>query len=118
MKHQDHWLEEWVRESLRAVIPEKARIRAQEASPHDVRIDWPAPDDEDADRRLRSITLRFDQGVHSSLSVATPELRRVMGERLQELFDRSVSQSYNTLEPLEEALTVHVDSSIADRSGG
>jgi hypothetical protein len=55
--------------------------------------------------------------VHSSLSVATPELRRLMGGRLQELFDRSVRQSYNTLEPLEEALTVYVDSSIAARSG-
>ena len=118
MKRRAHWLEEWVRESLRAVIPEQARIRAQVASPHDIRIDWPAPDDEGAERRLRSITLRFDQGVHSSLSVATPESRREMGERLQDLFDRSVSQSYNTREPLEEALTVHVDSSIAARSEG
>lgn len=118
MKGQDHWLEDWVRESLRAVIPEEARIRAQEASPYDICIDWPAPDDEGADRRLRSITLHFDQGVHASISVATPELRRLMGKRLQELFDRSVSQSYNTLEPLEEALTVHVDSSIAASSGG
>jgi hypothetical protein len=112
----NRWLEEWVQESLRAVLPEGASIEAQAESPHAVHIAWPVPASQATSRRLKSITLRFDQGVHASLSVATPECRVEMGKRLQELFDRSVSHSYNTTQPLDERLTVYIDSSISVRS--
>ena len=104
------WLEDWVRWSLRELIPKDARITMQAVSPQHVLIEVPRPV---AGGDVRSIRLHFDQGVHSSLVVATDESRRLMGRRLRELFERSAQQN---VEPTEEVLDVYVDSAITART--
>ena len=104
------WLEDWVRSSLLELIPNDARMTMQAVSPQHVLIEVPgAGGGGDA----RTVRLHFDQGVHSSLVVATEESRRVMGSRLRELVERSAHQN---VEPTDEVLDVYVDSAITART--
>ena len=106
------WLAAWIQSSLRELLPREARITMRAVLPEDVLIKLPACRAA-AWEGIRALELRFDQGVYSSLVVASPQARQVMGARLHALVALSLRQHPR---PDDWLLVVHIDGGITART--